>query len=204
MKWTILSGLLGLALAAGLQARVTTGDSAPDFSLPSHEGKSVKLSDFKGKTVVLEWINEGCPFVVKHYDSSGNLPKLQRKYSAKGVVWLGIVSSAEGEQGYWATGGEAKAWADKHQAGLSAILLDPEGTVGRAYGAKTTPHMYIIGKDGKLAYQGAIDSKASTKAKDIKGATNWVAQALDEVLADKPVSVTDTKPYGCSVKYKRK
>jgi peroxiredoxin len=204
MKRTILNGLLGLALAAGLQAKVSTGDSAPDFSLPSHEGKTVKLSDYRGKTVVLEWINEGCPFVVKHYDKSGNLPKLQKKYTDKGVVWLGIVSSAEGEQGYWGTGEEAKAWADKHKAGLSAILFDPEGTVGQAYGAKTTPHMYIITKDGKLAYQGAIDNKASTKVKDIKEATNWVAQGLDEVLAGKPVSVSDTKPYGCGVKYKKK
>ncbi len=201
MKKTILNGLLGLALAAGLQAGIETGKPAPDFSLSDEQGKTVKLSDFKGKTVVLEWLNEGCPFVQKHYHDSGNLPALQKKYTDKKVVWLSIVSSAEGKQGYWATGEEARAFKAQQKAAMTHILKDADGAVGRAYGAKTTPHMFIIDAKGVLAYQGAIDDKASTKARDIPKAKNWVAQALDEILAKKPVSVSDTKPYGCSVKY---
>lgn len=201
MKKSILNGLLSLALAAGLHAGVETGKPAPDFTLADENGKAVKLSDYKGRTVVLEWLNEGCPFVQKHYHDSGNMPALQKKYTDKKVVWLSIVSSAEGKQGHWATGAEAAAFKADQKAAMTHILMDADGAVGTAYGAKTTPHMYIVDAKGVLAYQGAIDDKASTKAKDIAGAKNWVAQGLDELLAKKPVSVTDTKPYGCSVKY---
>lgn len=201
MKKTVLSALLGLALATGLHAAVETGKPAPDFTLSNEAGQAVKLSDYKGKTVVLEWLNEGCPFVQKHYHHSGNLPALQKKYTDKKVVWLSIVSSAEGKQGHWATGEEASAFKAEQKAAMTHILKDADGAVGTAYGAKTTPHMFIVDAKGTLAYQGAIDNKPSTKAKDIAGATNWVAQALDEIQAKKPVSVSDTKPYGCSVKY---
>ena len=197
-----LIGALALGLASALPAAVETGKAAPDFSLTSADGKTVKLSDYKGKTVVLEWVNEGCPFVRKHYDS-GNMQSLQAKYTNKDVIWLSVCSSAEGKQGHWSDGDEANEFKRREKAAMSAILLDPEGTVGRAYGAKTTPHMYIINKKGVLEYQGAIDDTASTRAKDIPKSTNWVVQALDELLAGKKVSVSDTKPYGCSVKYAR-
>jgi hypothetical protein len=197
---TLLSAFLGLALAAGLSA-VETGKPAPGFSLPGLAGKAVSLEQFKGKTVVLEWINPGCPFVKKHYDNSGNLPALQKQFVGKDLVWLAINSSAAGKEGHWAGAAEAQAYKDAQKAAMSDILLDADGTVGHLYGAKTTPHMYVIDPKGVLVYQGAIDSIASTKAKDIKKATNWVAQALGELKAGKAVSVSDTKPYGCSVKY---
>ncbi len=187
--------------AGGLQA-AEVGKAAPDFKLNGLGGKAVALSQFKGKTVVLEWVNEGCPFVKKHYHNSGNLPALQKKYTDKGVIWLSVASSAEGKEGYWASATEAQAFKDAQKASMTDILFDPDGSVGHAYGAKTTPHMYVIDRKGILVYAGAIDDKASTKAKDIPGSKNWVAQALDEVLAKKKVSVPETRPYGCSVKYK--
>lgn len=196
----ILKLLLSLCFAGALQA-LETGKPAPDLSLIDADGNTQTLSQFKGKLVVLEWINEGCPFVRKHY--SGNMQALQRKSRARGSVWLSICSSAKGKQGYWATGAEANAFRQRSAAAMSAILLDPDGTVGHLYGAKTTPHMFVIDKAGILVYQGAIDNRPSTRANDIAGATNWVSQALDELAAGKSVSVSDTKPYGCSVKYKK-
>jgi len=193
--------LLGLGLAASLAA-LETGKPAPDFSLADENGKAVSLKQFKGKTVVLEWVNNGCPFVHKHYDS-GNMQALQKKHTAQGVVWLSICSNAQGKEGYWPDGAAAKAFKAAEKASMTAILRDPEGTVGHLYSAKTTPHLYIVDKKGILAYQGAIDDQPSTDPRDIPKARNWVEQALGELAAGKAVSVSDTKPYGCSVKYKR-
>lgn len=177
------------------------GKPAPVFSLPSAEGKTVSLEQFKDKLVVLEWLNHGCPFVKKHYDK-GNMQGLQRNAAEKGVVWLSIVSSAQGTQGYYPPK-EAHAMMLEKKAQPTALLLDPEGQVGRMYGARTTPHIYIIDKTGNLVYRGAIDSIRSTNPDDIPKATNYVTQALGELMAGKPVSVAKTRPYGCSVKYKR-
>jgi hypothetical protein len=200
IKHVVMAGVLSAVLAAGVRAEVTTGAAAPDFTLTDTSGTSHNLSDFKGKVVVLEWVNHGCPFVVKHY-SPGNMQGLQADYTSKGVVWLSICSSAEGKQGYYTAEGWQKLNAEKGGK-ATAILLDPEGTVGKLYGAKTTPHMYVINAEGTLVYQGAIDDKPSTDSDDIPGAKNYVKAALDEVLAGKPVTTGQTKPYGCGVKYK--
>lgn len=174
------------------------GKPAPDFTLPGLKNE-VSLKDLKGKTVVLEWLNHGCPFVRKHYDS-GNMQSLQKKYTAKGVVWLSIVSSAPGSQGYVDAAGALKE-KQQYKSEASDILRDPSGEVGKKYGAKTTPHMYIINSEGILVYQGAIDNKPDADQASIKTAKNFVADALDEVLAGKKVSAASTKAYGCSVKY---
>jgi peroxiredoxin len=181
------------------EASSLVGKTAPDFTLTDSNGKSHSLSDYKGKVIVLEWFNHGCPFVVKHYDS-GNMPKLQKEYTAKGVVWLSICSSAPGKQGY-GTGDEQNAEAKKTGAAPTAILIDADGKVGRLYGARSTPSMYVITKKGSLAYAGAIDDKPTTDQADIKGAKNYVKEALDEVLGGKTVATASTKSYGCSVKY---
>lgn len=172
---------------------------APNFKLVDSNGKEHSLSDFIGKLVVLEWINYECPFVKKHYDSR-NMQTLQEKYTKEGVIWLTICSSAESKQGNF-TNDEINSRSKKHKAKFTAYLVDADGKVGKMYGAKTTPHMYIINKDGKLVYAGGIDDKASTDLEDIKGAKNYVSLALDELLAGKNVSVQSSKPYGCSVKY---
>lgn len=199
MMRTLKAALLGLLFAANLPA-LETGKAAPDFKLKDQNGSQVSLSQYKGKTVVLEWVNSGCPFVGKHY-GSGHMQGLQRKHTANGVVWLSVCSSAKGKEGYWAKGEDAFKWRQAQHAAMTAILLDPSGKVGKLYGAKTTPHMYIVDKAGTLVYQGAIDDKPSTDPKDLRNAKNWVDQALDELAAGKPVSVSDTKSYGCSVKY---
>lgn len=197
MKKTLLC-LLALLIAPAAFA-LETGKAAPDFAVKASNGKTVKLSEYKGKTVVLEWLNYGCPFVKKHYESK-NMQGLQKKYTGDGVVWLSVISSAPGKQGH----GDAKqAEADKaaHGSHATAILLDEKGEMGKAYGALTTPHMYVIDKAGKLVYQGAIDDKASTELADVKSATNYVSAALDATKAGKPVAVSQTKAYGCGVKY---
>lgn len=182
-------------------ARSATLDkAAPDFSLPNTLGKTVSLSQFKGKLVVLEWLNHGCPFVKKHYEK-GNMQNLQRTYTGKGVIWLSIVSSAPGKQGYHPPQ-KAHSMMQEKKAQPTALLLDPEGQVGRLYGARTTPHMYIINPAGLLVYRGAIDSVRSTDPDDITKAVNYVSKALDELLSGKDVSIKKTRPYGCSVKYK--
>jgi peroxiredoxin len=176
------------------------GSVAPDFSLTDASGKTHSLSQYKGKTVVLEWFNPECPFVKKHY-GSGNMQKLQEEYTSKGIVWLTIDSNAPGTEGNLSPEQADKittAWRT-HQ---TALLLDPEGKVGRAYGAKNTPNMVVINPEGKIAYEGAIDSKATPNPADIPNSTNYVKAALDESLTGKPVSNPTTKPYGCSVKYK--
>src|SRR6266567_7027455 len=176
------------------------GSAAPDFSLTDPKGETHSPSQYKGKWVVLEWFNPECPFVKKHY-GSGNMQKLQKEYTSKGVVWLTIDSNAPGSEGNL-TPEQAQKIASSWKTQQTALLLDPDGKVGRAYGAKNTPNMVIISPDGKIVYHGAIDSKATPNPADIPSSTNYVKAALDQSLAGKSVSTPQTKPYGCSVKYK--
>jgi peroxiredoxin len=185
---------------ANALAEPTVGSPAPAFTLTDTRGKQVKLADFKGKHVVLEWVNFGCPFVKKHY-GSGNMQATQKKAVDKGVVWLSVCSSADGKQGHM----DAADWNEEiaeRKLASTAVLLDESGQVGKTYGAKTTPHMYIVNPDGVLVYKGAIDDKPTTDQDDIPGAKNYVLAALDESMSGKPVSTASTTPYGCSVKYK--
>jgi peroxiredoxin len=175
------------------------GQEAPGFSLPGSDGKAHALGDYKGHIVVLEWTNPDCPFVKKWY-GSGEMQKVQKKAVEEGVVWLRINSSAPGKQGVQ-TPPEAAAYEKAQHVAATVTLLDPEGKVGRLYGAHTTPHLFVIDKTGKLAYAGAIDSKPSADPADIPGAKNYVTAALEELAAGKPVSTPFTKAYGCSVKY---
>ncbi|MFW7379592.1 MAG: thioredoxin family protein [Oligoflexus sp.] len=179
--------------------KAVINQKAPDFSLPGHDGKTYKLSDFEGKTVVLEWWNKDCPFVVKHY-SSGNMQGLQTQYTDKGVVWFTMLSSAPGKQGHLKPD-EIKKVMDEQKGQQTAVLIDEKGEVGRDYGAQTTPHMYVINKEGKLVYMGAIDNRPTPHQKDLKGATNYVKGALEATLAQKDVELATTKAYGCNVKY---
>ena len=195
---TVIAGLIMTAAAAHADPEI--GKPAPDFSATDSNGKTVKLSDFRGKTVVLEWTNDGCPYVGKHY-SSGNMQTLQKDAAAKGVIWLTIISSAPGSQGY-VTGEQANALTKERGAAPAAVLLDPEGEVGHLYDARTTPHMFMVNKDGTLVYMGGIDDKATTDVADIKTAKNYVRAALDELAAGEPVENAVTRPYGCSIKYK--
>jgi len=191
---------LALALAAGTTlAAPEVGQPAPAFTLTDSNGQSHNLADFKGKFVVLEWLNHGCPFVKKHYDSN-NMQKLQKEYTGKDVVWLSIVSSAPGKQGHMSPAETNQAKEEKGSA-ATAVLLDEDGTVGQLYGAKATPELYVINPEGNLIYAGAIDDKKSVDPADVEGATNYVKRALDEALAGQPVSTPKTEPYGCSVKY---
>jgi peroxiredoxin len=193
---------LGVALALSMsaaQAAVKVGESAPAFSLTGADGKAHALSDYQGKVVVLEWTNHECPFVKKHY-KSGNMQSLQKAFTAKDVVWLSVITGKKGKQGV-VSPGKARELTAERGAAPTAVLFDPAGDVGRAYGARTTPHLYIIGKDGRLLYAGGIDSIDSSDADDIPKATPYVKLALNEILAGKPVSTPTTKPYGCSVKY---
>ncbi|MGH7442762.1 MAG: redoxin domain-containing protein [bacterium] len=191
-------GLLALP-ALALAAYPPVGSVAPNFVLSSQSGKTVQLYDLRGKLVVLEWTNPGCPFVHKHYDS-GNMQRLQRKYTDDGVVWLTIDSSAEGSQGCM-DAKEARTFIKKRKAAMTDLLLDPKGKAGREYGAKNTPTMFVINKTGHIVYEGAIDDKPSTDLADIPGARNYVAEALDAVRDGRPVRVTATRAYGCSIKY---
>lgn len=177
---------------------LTTGEMAPDFTLQG-TSKEISLSDFKGKIVVLEWLNHGCPFVRKHYDS-GNMQSLQKKFTSNNVIWLSVISSAPGKQGHVNKEGSI-ADMKKYNSSASDVLLDPTGKVGQLYGAKTTPHMYVIDKSGKLVYQGAIDDRPDTDKDSIPGSKNYVADALTAVMNEKPVQIATTKAYGCSVKY---
>lgn len=174
---------------------VAVGSVAPGFELTDTDGKATKLSDFAGKVVVLQWFNPGCPFVKKHYEGANTFNELNKKYSDKGVVFLAINSGAAGKEG---AGKETNATAKKDWKIEYPVLLDEAGTVGKTYGAQRTPEMFVIDKEGKVVYHGAIDDN-----KDMKGTgkTNYVAKALDEVLAGKPVTTAETKPYGCTVKY---
>lgn len=178
---------------------VENGNLAPAFALPSASGKTISLTAQKGKVVVLEWLNHGCPFVRKHYDS-GNMQKLQKDAVSKGVLWYSIISSKVGAQGYQDAKG-ALAEAKKYNSAATEILLDVDGTVGRAFEAKVTPNMYVINKEGRLAYQGAIDDKATADQADIKGAKNYVSEAVDATLNGQKILLASTKAYGCGVKY---
>lgn len=192
---------MALALgAAAAAAAPEVGKPAPDFTGTDTKGESHTLSDLRGKTVILEWTNDGCPYVQKHYNS-GNMQKLQKETTADGVVWLTIASSAPGTQGNLKPA-EHDALMQKFEAAPSAVIIDEEGTIGRAYGAQATPHMYIITPDGNLAYKGAIDDKPTADVADVEGATNYVRGALDQIAAGKPVDPAVTRAYGCSIKYK--
>lgn len=179
---------------------VTTGEAAPDFTVTDSNGQTHSLSDFAGKTVILEWTNKGCPFVKKFYDQ-GHMQAWQGQYTGMDdVVWLTICSSAPGKQGHMSPS-EWNDYISEKDMKSTAVLLDEDGTVGKLYGAKTTPHMYIIDAAGVLRYQGAIDNKKSPKTSDIEGATNYVAEAMTAILAGSQVETDTTEPYGCSVKY---
>jgi peroxiredoxin len=199
----IVAAMLSLSAATGLSfahnhaaAPATVGKAAPAWTLQDQDGKTHNLADFKGKIVVLEWFNNECPFVVKHY-KNGDMNKLAAKYTDKGVVWLAVNSTNFHDNAH-----NTKVAADWNM-GTRRILNDQSGEVGKAYGARTTPHMYIVDKDGVLAYAGAIDSKSGSDSAEIATATNYVAAALDQLLAGESVVTAETKPYGCSVKYKK-
>jgi peroxiredoxin len=179
--------------------QVAINQKAPQFTLHDPKNKTVKLSDFKGKYVVLEWFNFGCPFVKKHYES-GNMQKLQKEYTNKGVIWLSVCSSAPGKQGHESTSDYDRMFAEKNAA-PTAILIDADGKVGHLYDAKTTPDMYVINPEGILIYAGAIDDTPGTDVSEIATAKNYVTAALDESMTGKPVTTQETKSYGCSVKY---
>jgi peroxiredoxin len=201
----VLAGAAALAVppwllfspAAGAAAQV--GQPAPGFSVTDSHGKLRTLQEFQGKLVVLEWTNHECPFVRKHY-GAGNMQNLQREATAAGAAWLSVISSAPGEQGH-VQGTEANQHTASRNAAPTAVLLDPQGVLGRAYGALTTPHMYIVAADGRLLYNGGIDSIPSPRPSDIQAATPLFRNALHEALAGKPVTNAVTRPYGCNVKY---
>src|ERR1700694_5970865 len=202
MKTKLLLGLLISLVSTALFAADSppVGSTAPDISATDSKGKTQTLSQYKGKYVVLEWFNPECPFVKKHY-GSGNMQKLQEEFTGKGVVWLTVDSSAPGLEGYL-TAEQAKAKMTEWKTKQTALVLDPEEKAGRSYGAKNTPHMFVINPEGKIVYEGAIDSKATSNASDIASSTNYVKAALDESLAGKTVTTPSSRPYGCSVKYK--
>jgi peroxiredoxin len=198
MRRRLLSFVLAFASLPVLA--LTPGTQAPDFKGTDSNGVSHTLSQYRGKYVVLEWANQGCPFDQKHY-RSGNMEALQREWTGKGVVWLSVISSAPGEQGH-VTPAEENEYLKKMKAAPTAALLDPEGTIGRLYQAKTTPHMFVIDPQGKLIYQGAIDDKPTTDLADVKTARSYLNEALNSAMAGKTVPIASTRPYGCSVKYK--
>lgn len=198
LKNTLLTALCVIAMAANAWAGPAVGETAPDFSATATNGQTVTLSAYADKTVVLEWTNPECPYVVKHYDS-GNMQNLQKEAADKGVVWLRVNSGAIGKQGHQ-TADAANEYVTAKNVAATATILDETGEIGRLYDAKTTPHMFVIEK-GKIAYMGAIDDKPTADKADLEGAVNHVSVALAEIASGKPVTVTETKPYGCSVKY---
>ena len=195
----ILPALFAVAFAASAYAKPEVGKPAPDFTLQDISGKKHELSDYKGKYVVLEWVNFGCPFVKKHYGSE-NMQKLQKEFSEKGVVWLSICSSAPGKQGN-ETPDAAKKGISKFGWAASAYLEDEDGKVGKLYNAKTTPQMFVVDPKGTLIYAGAIDNKPTPDPSTVEGSNNYVKAALSEATTGKSVSVPSTKPYGCPVHY---
>jgi peroxiredoxin len=196
------ASLAGLAEAPQDPPQAAVGAPAPGFTLRDAGGAERGLADFKGKWVVLEWVNFGCPFVKKHYGAN-NMQGLQAEYTGKGVAWLSICSSAPGKQGYF-EGEELKKQIAEHRSAGTAYLVDPAGAVGRSYGAKTTPHIYVIDPAGVLVYAGGIDDIPSADPDDLPKARNYVRLVLDAVLAGKPAAVSSSPPYGCSVKYAEK
>ena len=202
MKPTLFATALAATLAFGAPAALaaaTVGQPAPAFSAVDTSGKTVSLADFKGRHVVLEWVNPGCPYVRRHYDSA-NMQGTQKQATAKGVVWLAVNSTAEEATDYLAPAALAQ-WMKAQNAAATATLMDADGRIGRAYGARTTPHMYIVDPAGTLVYAGAIDDRPRASLDETAGATNHVKAALAESLAGKPVSTANTRAYGCSVKY---
>ncbi len=199
MKRNFGHGLLVALLLTCFARAQRVGEPAPDFQATDSNGQVHKLSEYRGKFVVLEWHNNGCPYTRKHYES-GNMQRLQKEWTSRGVIWFTVISSAPGQQGYVAAQQENE-YLKRMNAAPTAALLDPQGDVGRLYAAKTTPHMFIINPEGLLIYDGAIDSKATTDQADIATATNYVSQALGEAMTGKPVTMPTSRPYGCSVKY---
>lgn len=202
MKKKFFSSLVVFACATMIStlawaARV--GEAAPDFTATDSNGQAHHLSDYRGKFVVLEWTNRGCPYTRKHYES-GNMQRLQQEWTAKGVIWLTVLSSAPGKQGYMDATDE-NAYLKQENAHPTAALLDPTGALGHMYDAKTTPDMYVINPQGVLVYDGAIDDRPTTDVADIQGAKNYLNEALEEAMSGKPVGDPVTRPYGCSVKY---
>jgi peroxiredoxin len=198
LAFTLPLVLPSLALALG---DPPVAEAAPDFSVVGHDGKTYRLGQLKGHPVVLEWMNPGCPFSKAQYDA-GAPQRLQKRYTAKGVVWLSVDSSAEGRQGYLADDAAAAAFLKQRGAAPSALVRDSGGSLGQLYGAKTTPHYFIIDAQGRLAYKGAADDHATPDPSEVRQSKSYVAAALDALLAGKPVAVAETKPYGCAVKYK--
>lgn len=199
---TVAATLAFTAPTPGAQAApaaAVVGQPAPAFTAQDVQGKTVSLADYKGKLVVLEWVNPDCPFVKKHYNSA-NMQATQKDAVGKGVVWLAVASTAKDTEDYLPPAALAQ-WMQSHKAAATTTLMDSDGRIGRAYGARTTPHLYIVDPAGKLVYAGGIDDKPSTNPADIAGATNYVKAALGQALAGQPVSPATTRPYGCSVKY---
>jgi alkyl hydroperoxide reductase subunit AhpC len=197
--YLVLAALVMFA-APLLIAAAKIGEPAPDFTATASNGKTYRLSGYRGKFVVLEWHNNGCPYVGKHYNS-GNMQRLQKQWIARGVVWFTVISSAPGQQGY-VTASEENDYLTKMQAAPTAALLDPTGEVGHLYDAKTSPQMVVINPQGVVIYDGAIDDRPTTDLSDIPGALNYVNLALEQAIAGKPVETPTTRPYGCSVKYR--
>jgi hypothetical protein len=199
MNRNLIHGLVATLLLISSAYAAKVGEPAPDFQATDSNGQMHKLSNVHGKFVVLEWHNNGCPYTQKHYES-GNMQRLQKEWTDKGVIWFTVISSAQGQQGY-VTAQQENDYLKQMKASPTAALLDPQGEVGRLYSAKTTPHMFVINPARVLIYDGAIDDKATTEQADIAGAKNYVSQALEEAAAGKPVSTPTSRPYGCSVKY---
>ena len=199
MKFAVPLIAVSLFAAAGTVAAVTAGQPAPAFSATDVNGKTVSLADFKGKYVVLEWNNPNCPFVIKHY-SSGNMQALQKRFGADNVAWLAVNSTAETHSDYMASD-KLAAWFKQHNSAPTAVLMDTKGDVGRAFGAKVTPHMYVVDPKGNVIYAGAIDDKRSANPADVKSATNYVVAALTDARSGKPVATAASNAYGCTIKY---
>ena len=194
--WLVAAGLMMIPMSA---LALKPGDPAPEFRGVDSNGRTQTLAQYRGKYVVLEWANRDCPYTRKHYQS-GNMERLQKEWTAKGVVWLTVISSAPGHQGY-ATPELENAYLKKMQASPTAVILDPSGKIGRMYDAKTTPDMFVINPQGKLLYEGAIDDRPTPDPASLQGATNYVSAALQEAMKGEPVQTAVTRPYGCSVKY---
>jgi len=195
-------GIAVLAVAlvqVSAHAQAVVDSQAPNFTATDSHGRTHSLNEYRGKYVVLEWHNHDCPYTRKHYES-GNMEALQKEWTAKGVVWFTVISSAPGQQGYMTDAAE-NAYLEKMHADPTAVLMDPEGRLGHLFGAKTTPEMYVIDPEGKLIYEGAIDNRPTPDISDIKGADNYLNDALTEAMAGKPVEHAYTRSYGCSVKY---
>ena len=197
---TALSAFVGDSDAAPVLENPTVGQPAPLFTVTDTRGTTHTLEAYRGKWVVLEWFNHECPYTKKHYKSD-NMQALQREYTAKGVVWMSVVSSAPGNQGYHASAADADRAMTEKKAASSFVVRDTAGTLGRQYGARTTPHLYVIDPQGVLRYAGAIDDKPSPSPSDVPGAKNYLKAALDAGLAGQPIAIGTTQPYGCDVKY---